>query len=329
MKIKLKESAAEALPAVPQLSLFSFLPENISFSNTIELYDAIPRIVPDKRSKSAVSLTPIEQKFNHRGKDYKITITPAKIKNKDGKWIEILPGQREGFVEEALRRFATESKGVAVGDQLGVAFTFYELREELKRTGHTYNYMELREALDVLTSCNMRLVLVLDEGKEELYSESLFGRMAGKTEEGWTREDGKKTAFIVFFNSLVKKSIMELTFRRYNYEICMSYKSVVSRYLHKRMSHNYTQASILNPYNIKLSSIISGSGIKKYARLSDNHKLVAKALEEMKDKMVLMNWKYEKKEQDYLYILTPSPNFANEMKVSNQRYTNMLNMIER
>lgn len=301
-----------------QLSLFSMLPENITFSNTIELYDAIPKIILGK-NKLGERLYPIEREFKHRENTYRVVIKPAMIKDAEGKYIDALPGQREEFVEDALRKIATDGNIVFVGHQVGVSFTIYQLKKELERTGHSYSYQQIKDALEILVSCNMKLTMVIENGKkEELFSESLFSRMAGKTEDGWIEGEGKRTSFVIFFNSLVKKSIFELTFRRYNYEICMQYSNAIARYMHKRMSHNYIQASMMKPYEILMSTVIAGSGMKSYSKLSENHKYISKALDEMKERKVLIDWKSQRVTGDYKYTLVPTQAFVSEIKRTNQ-----------
>lgn len=298
-----------------QLSLFSLLPEKDNFSNTIELYDAIPKYILGK-NKYGERLDPLEREFQYKNIKYKVIIHPARLKNKDGVYIDALPGQREEFVEDALRKIAVDGNAVPVGNQIGVHFTMYRLKQELERTGHTYSSKELRDAIKILSSSHMELKSISPTGKhEELYSENLFPTLAGKTKHNW---DDKKTEYIVVFHSLVKKSIMELSFRRYNYDKCMQYKSAIARYLHKRMSHNFLQASMLNPYEILASSIVSGSGMKRYAKLSNTHKYISDSLDELCCAGVLQVWKSEKRENDIKYTLTPSASFVGEIKRTNQ-----------
>ena len=301
-----------------QLSLFNLLPENSVFSNTIELYDSIPKYIVGK-NKYADRLYPIERTFKHKESTYRVVIKPAMIKDSEGKYIDALPGQREEFVEDALRKIATDGNIILVGHQVGVTFTIYQLQKELERTGHAYSYTQIKDALEILVSCNMKLTMVIeDKKKEDLFSESLFGRMAGKTEDGWIEGDGKRTSFVIFFNSLVKKSIFELTFRRYNYELCMKYSNFIARYLHKRLSHNYIQASMMKPYEILMSTIIEGSGMKSYSKNSDNNKYISKALDEMKGEKILIDWKVQRTKGNYKYTLVPSQSFVAEIKRSNQ-----------
>jgi len=303
-----------------QLSLFSLNDlddaNDKNYANTIELYDAIPKYILGKH-KFGNNLNPIEREFVHKGEVYRVVIKPTKVKNKEGKYVDALPGQREEFVEDALRKIAIESPYLQK-NTIGVFFTYYQLKKELERTGHCYSYRELKESVNILVSTSMELKRILQTGKEEeLYTENLFSKLAGKTNDNWMDGENKKSFFIVTFHSLVRKSIIETTFRRYNYEKCMKYTNALARYLHKRMSHNYIQASMLKPYEIAASTIISGSGMTKYARSSNNHRYIAEGLDQLKEEKVLETWSFKKQGNDYKYTLIPTSYFVSEVKRTN------------
>jgi len=316
---KAKIKVVKSNSAAHQLELFKLLPDDKKYSNTIELYDGIPKYALGK-NKYSDAIIPIERSFKHKGNAYNVVIKPAIIKDNNGKYVHALPGQREEYVEDALRKIACDGNIIHYGHQVGVVFTLYQLQNELKRTNHTYSNQQLKESIDILSSASMKLTMVIENGKaEEIFSETLFSSIAGKTEENWVNGDGKKTTYVVFFNSLVKKSIFELTFRRYNYEICMLYSNVISRYLHKRMSHNYLQASVMNKYEIYMSTIISGSGIKKYQKPALNNNYIIKALDEMKEHKVILDYDVQRITGDYKYTLVPAPAFVEEVRKTNQR----------
>ena len=111
----------------------------------------------------------------------------------------------------------------------------------------------------------------------------------------------------------------------------MLLRNQLSRYLFKRLSHNYTQASWDKPYQILLSTIIRDSALVNYSRTRDQERYVDIALdeligeEEQKKPYVLMH--YEKsvrrgprnKIEDVLYTLIPSHEFTAQMKKANKR----------
>ena len=72
-----------------QLSLFqTFLPDDDKYSNTIELYDAIPKYYPVKhmhhKRVNDTFLPHLERGFEHRGNAYKLLISPGRVIYKNG-----------------------------------------------------------------------------------------------------------------------------------------------------------------------------------------------------------------------------------------------------
>jgi hypothetical protein len=240
------------------------------------------------------------------------------------------PSKREELVEDALRKFIAEGQGVFLDDAAGVTFSLYQLQEELRRNGHSYNKQEIKDALLICARTN--ITVTSEDGSAVLVS-NLFETVGLQTRESW-KGNGQKTRAFVRFNALVSKSIQNRTFRQINYEKVMSYKTVIARQLHKRMSHHYIQASISNPYHILLSTIIRDLGLTLYDRLRDNLRDVQIALDEMKLKDVLLSYKIEKvlenskrsKLLDAKFILIPNPAFAGEVTRANKRIAEIKNI---
>ena len=99
-----------------QLSLFgSFISEDDKYSNTIELYDAIPKYFASSKQMEELReggkyLPILERKFKHKGEDYAVNITPARIKDQHGNEKEYYPTEREELVEEALKKIASDQR---------------------------------------------------------------------------------------------------------------------------------------------------------------------------------------------------------------------------
>jgi hypothetical protein len=112
-----------------QLSLFELLlPEEKKFSNTVELYDFIPKYHWGKAKRiEGEFLRALIREFECRGKKYKVKVDPAKITESDGISRDYYPSKREELVEDALRKLATEGQGVFLDDAAGVTFTIYQL----------------------------------------------------------------------------------------------------------------------------------------------------------------------------------------------------------
>lgn len=307
-----------------QLTLFELLlPNEREFSNTVELYDFIPKYHWGKVQRiNDKFLDSLEREFECRGVKYKVKIRPASIEDRNGVERYYYPSKREELVEDALRKFVAEGQGVFLDEQAGVTFSLYQLQEELKRNGHSYSKDQIKDALLICARTNM--TVTTDNGSSVLVS-NLFETLGLQTRDDW-KEQGNKTRAFVRFNSLVTKSITSRTFRQLNYEKVMSYKNVIARQLHKRMSHHYVQASVANPYHILLSTIIRDFGLTQYAQLRDNLRDVQIALDEMVEKKALLSYKVEKvlesskraKLLDAKFVLLPDPSFTSEIIGANK-----------
>jgi hypothetical protein len=307
-----------------QLTLFELLlPNEREFSNTVELYDFIPKYHWGKVQRiNDKFLDSLEREFECRGVKYKVKIRPASIEDRNGVERYYYPSKREELVEDALRKFVAEGQGVFLDEQAGVTFSLYQLQEELKQNGHSYSKDQIKDALLICARTNM--TVTTDNGSSVLVS-NLFETLGLQTRDDW-KEQGNKSRAFVRFNSLVTKSITSRTFRQLNYEKVMSYKNIIARQLHKRMSHHYIQASVANPYHILLSTIIRDLGLTQYAQLRDNLRDVQIALDEMVEKKVLLSYKIEKvlenskraKLLDAKFVLIPDPAFTSEIIGANK-----------
>jgi len=308
-----------------QLQLFELiLPSEKDYSNTIELYDFIPKYVWGKVERIQDKfLEPVEREFECRGGRYRVRIAPARVQDSDGVSRDYLPGKREELVEDALRKLATEGQGIFLNNEAAVTFTLYQLQQELKRTGHTYSITQLKEALMV---CVGTILHLTDESGQSVLASSIFDTIGLQTREDWEGQ-GEKTKAFVRFNGLVTSSIRNNTFRQFNYEVSMGYQNIISRQLHKRMSHHFTQASFAHPYTILLSTVIRDFGLTAYEKLSHNLRDVEIALKEMVAKDVLFKYELDKisdekrsnKIADVKLILYPHPKFSSEIINANKK----------
>lgn len=311
-----------------QLSLFRLLDlkpaDQPRYSNTIELYDFMPKYHWGKVERiGGEFLRVLEREFECKGTKYKITVAPAVIKDRDGVNRYYYPSKREELTEDALRRLATTERGVFLDDRAGVTFTLYQLQQELKKNGHDYNIRQLKDALYICA--HTTLTVTNSDGKAILIS-NMFETLGLQSREDWKGKGTKQNAF-VRFNSLVSESIKSGEFRQLDYEKAMSYSSVIARQLHKRMSHHFTQASLSTRYEIKLSTIIRDFGLAEYDKPSHNLRDAIKALDEMKEKAVLLTYEVQKtldhtnrnKVTDAKFILTPHPFFSVEARKINER----------
>jgi len=299
-----------------QLMLFELDPKDNDYSQTIELYDFIPKFNWGKSKRiEGEFLRTIKREFECRGKHYHLTLMPARIEDgKDGSK-EYFPSQREELVEDALRKMMTEGQSLMLDGEAGISFTLYQLQKELSENGHTYSYDELKDAIRVLNGTDMILK------DEDGVTEAAFSPIESYGFAG----EGKETKTFVRFSPLVTKSIKTGTFRMINYDKAMSLKSVIARQLHKRMSHHYIQASLTNPYEILLTTIIRDFGLTLQRRIQYNLDEVEIALGILQEKNIVINFKIDKvfdlkprrKLVDAKISLRPHPGFIDDIIKAN------------
>ena len=313
-----------------QLNMFELLdPSHKDYSNSIELYDTMPKYhiggVEREKGKKVESLPILTREFIHRSKHYKIDIAPAPIVDKkSGKTIYYYASQREELVEDALRKIATTGRVREFVDKneikVGVIFSYYEVQQELEKMGHGYSIAEIKIAIEILS----KAVIEVTSKDDEISITNNFFTSVGKE----TKEMGGKERVVVIFHSLVSKSINSGNYRLFNYDKHMRLKMQLSRWLHKRISHMFLQATITNPYEIKLSTIVRDSGMKEYKTISERARQVEKSLNElMKPEVnIISKWKKaieneKNKILDVKYSLYMSESFVSDTKKAN-RLTN-------
>src|SRR5215510_4580372 len=276
-----------------QLSLFqTFLSDEERYSNTIELYDAVPKYFSNHKIMASMReggkyLPVLKREFEHKGDTYILYIRPARLLYPNGAEMEHYPSPREELVEEALRKIASDRvKGVYLDDVAGVQFTLYGLKKELKERGHDIDKSDLVESLKIgnLTSISIQTA----DGKAIMQS-SLFPTLLIASRMDWLAAPQEAKCYVQF-NPLVTACINHLSYRQFDYILYMEYKHRLSRWLYKRLAHNYVQASLIHPYTIKMSTILRDSGTHTSERGNDNMKRVEEALRELHAKRVLMRY---------------------------------------
>lgn len=313
-----------------QQTLFQFLlantdDEKTPLSNTIDLWDCIPKYHIDKRRQNKLRkdgiLPTIEKEFKFRNTLYSMKLRPARL-TVNGKDKEFFPSEREFLVELALRKLAlTPGDGFWEKNRSGVVFTLNKLKEELKKHNHTYSIPELKEALDILNGVRVEI-------------ESFDGRMDYKTAPlnnmvSVSRQDIKKdpkARWYVEFSVFVTQAIEVGCYRQHNYALVMKHrKNPIARYLNIRMSQVFKQAETWKAYTVNLLGIERDSGLLGNKRMKDNVIKFERALDVLKDDGVLRDWQVKQevrggrtKQQliNVFYDLYTSMDYASEVKRS-------------
>ena len=338
-KPKKKKEEEGGLPSVNayksvQLDLFqSFLcntdEEKDRLSNTIELWDSIPKYSLSQQAMNKLRtkeglLPRLDKTFLYKKKEYRLRVTAAIIDTENRISKAFYPSANEELIEDALRKIAAEQyKGFydKHESKSGVVFSIHMLRNELKKRGHTRSYQEVIKSLNILSGSHIEILLPGEKGFAKTnYLPSLAAVSRSKLQD----DPGAK--WIAHFHPLVTQSINAISYRQYNYHQMMSYSTQLARWLHKRLSHNYINASYMVPYKEWLSSIKRDSGLLGYNRTNDVVRKFEKTLNEFITNSVLLS--FEKIDEnrgarnkilDVKYSLSPHPCFVKDVKAANKR----------
>lgn len=295
-----------------------------SLSNTVELYDTMPKYHHGKQKRmetpEGAFLPSVEKEFEIKNTKYKVTISPGRV-TRNGKDFYSYPSRREELIEDVLRKFASEGRGVYLDDNASVSFSLYELQKELQSYGHGYNLNELKEGLQINNTCNVKIT---SEDGEMSISAPIF------TTLGLSTRGNNKRAF-VRFHPLVTKAIDEKKHRVLNFVKYMEHKKVLTRWLHKRLSHYFVQAGDKKNYHLKLSTIVSGSGMSPKNSIGESRRQIEQTLSELVENNVLAVYNpkhhcdvqkkgsHANKITDIVFTMIPHKDFIQDIKKANAK----------
>lgn len=269
------------------------------YSNTVELYDAVLKFFPRRIVDTP---NPHEWTVRFKNRDYQATITPAIIR-KGRKTLFALPSSREDLVEKTLRKMAAESlESVSVTRNLTghyevtVNFNLQDIANRLAAGGHSFNSREIDEAIRILAGVSLEVKSDTDTTSSGMTGPIIQGYAYARKKAGRTGKFEESRGWVKL-HPLVTASLLEGTYRRINYNTQISLGVDLARWLYSRMSHNFTQASysLSNGYHIGLDTILRESGISEDPQISRNIRKVRKALQELKDREVILSFDEEKK----------------------------------
>jgi hypothetical protein len=318
-----------------QLSLFqTFLcnteDERDKLSNTIEFWDGVPKYFVSRKEMNTLRtkdgfLETVKRDFQHGGRSFTVKIRPARVTDDQGVEREFYPSSREELVEDALRKIAADQsygfyEDWADSRRSGVVFSLHMLRKELSRRGHTLSFQQAKEALYVLADAGIEIVTA--DGKS-IFKSPILPTLAGVSRIDL--QNDPQARWYADFCPLVTESIRAMTYRQYDYHTMMQHSSQLARWMHKRLSHNYTNAGYMAPYECLFSSVKRDSGLLEYQRDRDAVRKLDEAMEELQDKDVLID--FDRQEHrgarnrilDVKYTLKAHPDFVKQVKAANKR----------
>lgn len=307
-----------------QLELFEMVDparttgKNRDYSNSVELYDNLPKYSWEQRDAVDANDKKRRRSIKLGGRNYDIEVSPASV-TRDGEDVLVYPGVREELVEDALRKFVVDGQGVTHQREVGVRFTLYQLRKELAEHGRTYSLTELQEAIQVCTGSILKITA--DDGKTIVIS-PIFPQAVLTSRQEYLESPGDSYCY-VRFNPLVTKSIMELQYRRYDYRLGMSIKAYLARWIFRRMSHYWTQASMSHPYSFGLVTYLSSSPRGLSPDMSQNRRAMNMALDTLIEHEVVSHYELERITEgrrliDIKYRVFPTEKYVSQTISHNQ-----------
>ena len=329
-----KRTPPVKVPASKQYELFTeFFGDHAEHSNTIELWDSIPKYAVNLRRQSNLrneqGRLPVHEynfvytdpkKVDH---DCRIEVQPASIKTKGG-FRDFYPSAADELVEEVLRKiFADANYGLHTPreSESWVKFSLSMIRKELKTRGKTRSIDEIKRSIEILARTT--IALYKEDDDTPVYTAPILADLTRVNRAAYL--DDPKALWIARLPALVSKSVNELTYRQINYGTLMSFDSQLARWLHKKLSHRYIYASWNKPFNMLLSSIKRDSGLLETNRVTKDRQKLEEALDQLKDAGVLLDWTGEERRGeknaivDVLYTLQAHPDFTSDMKAANAR----------
>ena len=345
-------------PVDEQMLLFApFFSER--HNRVFDIYDALPRFVlswkREADAKGAKGITFSNVRIGDQ--TVAVKITPAVVTDPkqaapptregapqrlSGKLI--FPGPREEIIEFALRRMAAvqyadmKRRTGKDADQVTVTFHLSELRGQLAEDGHHFKGAEISEALEVLALSKIQLSGDVPANVAEGYrwkSTQAYSMLEDlrvvEPKEGDTSE-GDRASYFVSFHPLASAAILQGRFFDHNHRRTMQLRKPLARWLIKRMSLKYRQASrggvvAREGYNLSLSRIIAESGLLPEKRLRDTVQRIRDAIHELKSAGWLSRFQAfdevttftdngargQKAIKDIVWTFYPSTEFINEI----------------
>lgn len=330
------QPAANGLGTLPLFSAYEIKLAEVDYSNLVSIYDALPRFSwasKTVRDMNAMT-TLIEGTLNNE--PFKVILKavnmerPVKVKGKlTGKteWVGVYPGAREECVEEALRKFSTQS-GKFNEAECSVRFSLYELKKELAVQGHTLTYSELREALNILAESNLTIQTRTADGEtidiKSNYLPLLFLRSRNKSSKNYVEakdmsEEDKNVATqcVAVLHPLISRGIERGDYRLYHYGTSMRLTNGLAKILNRELSMKWRNASPTNPYSFSMVEFLSNTARGLSNRIPEDFRSMNVALQQLIEQNVLTSFQSTPVKKttgkgaiDYTYKVFPHKNFV-------------------
>lgn len=321
-------------PAVPiksqQYDLFACFVTNdqADISNTVDIWESIPKyfFTPQQIKKLRTETghaDPYKWDYTYNGIPCMVKIQPALIEQKDGSYLAFFPSVTEELVEEALKKILTDQQhGMhdPQKEETWVRFSLSLLEKELKVRGRTRNRNQIKHAIEVMSSC----ILTLYKENKEIWKGTILQNLVTVGREEYLADTN--SYHVAQLPLFISHAINKLDYRQFNYARLMDCNEQLTRWLYKQLIHRYRQASFLNDYHFKYTSLERDSGLLQQGRAIDNRRKVLAALDELKARQVLSEYKSDIQKEgrkiiDVKYTVKSTREFIKDQKAANKRTT--------
>lgn len=320
-----------------KLNFFQILdPKDQNLSHTIEMLVGAPRFfrgATTTKPKNTTEDLIVRRRYRDRGAEFEIITHPVVLKTeKTSKGVtteeerHFYPGSDVELIEDILVRIGTKGQGEMKTDSkgnsiFGVFFTIRQIRKELEAIGRTKSHAQILHILELGSKCVQEMIIPTSDGRRLKIVSPIFKGFIHVDRAAFEDSEGENKQCYVELHPLIVPCIKSNTFRKYNFISSMKYVRQMAVWLHKRLSHYFVQAGAEQPFSINLSTVLTLYGANEYDRISDNHKELIRALEEMIEKGDLKKYEYDiikdkidkRKTKDYFYRIWVSDTFVSDM----------------
>lgn len=176
-------------------------PENLS--NTIELWDAIPKyafsarmqtMLRDESGRLPVHQRSFEYRFAPKAENPTLVCTlslqPASIMV-DGRRRDVYPSADEELVEEVLKKIFTDQACGLHDSRRGeswVRFTLHMIRTELARRGRTRSIAEIKMSLEILSKTVLDVTVEGRGSRKTVYTNPILNDLTRVSRADWLED---------------------------------------------------------------------------------------------------------------------------------------------
>ncbi len=330
--MKKKKTLMKKPPSVPiksvQLDMFSqFLTNDESeVSNTVEIWESIPKYFFTPRQVEKIRTPtghadPYKWEYIYNDMPCAVKIQPAQIEQKDGKYKSFFPGITEELVEEALKKIFTDQQ-LGIHDpqniETWIRFSLSMIFNELKSRNRSRSRNEIKQAIEVMSSC---VITLYNEEKEVWRGSILQDLVTVGRDEYLADTDALHIARLPLF---ISHGINRLEYRQFNYDRLLKCNEQLTRWIYKQLINRFRQASLLDHYHFKYSSLVRDSALLQQSTDGKNRQKITSALNELVERGVLMNYEEDQQKEgrkvvDVKYTVFPTSAFSTEQKAANKR----------